>query len=121
MWTQAYSKVYQGIKKETVWKLWADVNHYTKWHAGLDYCKLESDFSVGNHFMLKPKGAPAVKVVITELLENKRFVDCTSFLGAKMYDIHEIEELNDGVKISNTIQVIGLLSFVSRTYRFNLY
>ena len=112
MWVKHFSKIYQGVTKEQVWQGWADVNQYTSWHDDLDYCRLEGEFKVGNYFMLKPTGAPAVKVRIIELIENKRFVDCTHFPGAKMYDIHELEETAEGLRVSNTIKVTGLLGFL---------
>ena len=28
MWIKSYSKVYQNVKKEDVWQIWADVDHY---------------------------------------------------------------------------------------------
>lgn len=112
MWSKSYSRVYKDIKKEEIWSLWADVNNYLKWHDDLDYCKLEGTFTEGNYFMLKPKGVPAVKVEITKLIENKTFVDCTNFFGAKMYDIHELGETEEGLRITNTLKVTGLLSFL---------
>lgn len=112
MWIKSHSQVYSGIKKQQVWQLWADINHYTRWHHDLDYCRLVGDFVVGNHFMLKPQGAPEVKVFITELIENRKFTDCTHFFGAKMYDIHEIEETPDGLRITNTLKVTGWLSLL---------
>lgn len=112
MWIKSYSKVYSGIKKEAIWQLWSDINNYTQWHDDLDYCTLKGDFVVGNYFMLKPKNAPAVKVVITELITYKKFVDCTSFFGAKMYDIHELEETAEGLRITSTLKVTGILSFL---------
>lgn len=111
MWSKSYSKVYQNLKKEDVWRIWADVDHYLRWHDDLDYCQLHGEFMVGSYFMLKPKGAPVVKVSIIELIENKKFVDCTQFFGARMFDIHELEETQEGLQIKNTIKVTGLLSF----------
>jgi hypothetical protein len=112
MWIKSFSKIYQNVRKEDVWQVWADVDHYVQWHDDLDYCRLHGKFAVGNYFMLKPKGAPVVKVEIIELIENKKFVDCTRFFGAKMFDIHELEETPGGLQIKNTIQVTGLLSFL---------
>src|SRR5580700_6780704 len=112
MWVKTYSKIFSGIRKEEVWRIWADINHYTEWQDDLDYCKLEGELMVGNYFLLKPKGAPEFKVEIIELIENKKFVDCTSFFGAKMYDIAEIEETSDGLRISKTVKVTGILSFL---------
>jgi len=66
MWVKSHSNIYSGITKESIWRLWADVNNYMRWHDDLDYCRLEGAFAVGNYFMLKPKNAPAVKVHIID-------------------------------------------------------
>lgn len=110
MWEKSYSKIYKDVNKEQIWQIWADVNNYPKWHDDLDYCKLDGEFAVGNYFMLKPKGVRPFKVIITELIKNQKFVDCTHFCGAKMFDIHELEETPEGLCISNTIKVTGILS-----------
>lgn len=112
MWTRSFSKEYQGVKKEEIWKIWLDINNYSTWHSDLDYCKLEGAFEVGNFFRLKPKGAPEVKVFFTEIVDGKKFVDCTHFFGAKMFDTHEIEETTNGIKITNTVSVSGFLKFL---------
>lgn len=112
MWIRTYSKEYKGIKKSDIWQLWIDVNNWHTWHADLDYCKLEGSFKVGNHFILKPKGAPEVKIKLVEIEHERRFKDCTRFFGAKMFDTHEIEETNDGVRLTNTLVVTGPLKFL---------
>lgn len=112
MWVRTYSKVYPEIKRENVWAVWADINQYTKWHHDLDSCTMTGAFVVGNYFMLKPKGGPTFKVTLTHVKEGWAFTDCTKFLGAKMYDHHEMEETSEGLRITNTIIVTGLLSFL---------
>src|SRR5580658_7509883 len=112
MWTRTYSKVYPGVKKEGVWSLWADVNGWTKWHGDLDYCKLEGDFAVGNHFELKPKGAPAVKIELVEIEKGRRFSDRIRFPGAQMVDTHELEETPEGLRLTNTLVVTGWLKLL---------
>jgi hypothetical protein len=114
MWTTTCSKVYSGVTKESVWKLWADVNGWTSWHGDLDYVKMTSEFAVGNHFLLRPKGAPEFKIRIVELLPGRKFTDCTTFFGAKMYDTHELEETEQGLRLTNTLKVTGPLGFVWR-------
>lgn len=112
MWTRSYSKIYSSVKKEDIWRLWIDVNNWPKTHTDLDYCKMEGPFAVGNYFMLKPKGAPAVKIELIEIDEGRKFTDCTKFFGAKMYDTHTLEETKDGLRISNTLTVTGWLKFL---------
>jgi hypothetical protein len=112
MWTKTHSKIYPGIKKEDIWRIWTDVNHWPAWHGDLDYCKMDGAFAVGNHFMLKPKGAPAVKIKLIEIEEDRKFTDCTAFVGAKMYDTHALEETTEGLRLTNTLVVTGWLKFL---------
>lgn len=112
MWIKTHSKIYPGITKEAIWRIWTDVNHWAAWHGDLDYCKMEGAFVVGNHFMLKPKGAPAVKINLVEIEEGKQFMDCTHFVGAKMYDTHALEETADGLRLTNTLMVTGPLKWL---------
>ncbi|MBY0273107.1 MAG: polyketide cyclase [Alphaproteobacteria bacterium] len=112
MWVRTYSNVFKDIKKEKIWQIWTDVNNWSKWHGDLEYCKLEGAFTVGNYFMLKPKGVKTFKIVLTRIEEGRKFTDCTSFFGAKMYDTHELEETPDGLRLINTLVVTGPLKFL---------
>lgn len=47
-----------------------------------------------------------------ETTENHGFLDVTNFPLAKMYDNHTFEETPEGLKITNTISVKGLLAFL---------
>lgn len=112
MWTRIYSKTFQGIKRQDIWRIWADVNSWPLWHEDLDYCKLDGDFVVGSHFMLKPTGVNPVKIVLTEINEGHHFTDYTSFFGAKMYDTHLVEETENGLKLTNKLVVTGPLKWL---------
>ncbi len=112
MWTKTHTKIYQGVKKEAIWTIWADVNKWPEWHDDLDYCRLEGPFAVGNHFYLKPIGVKPVKIDLIDIEKGQHFTDCTSFFGAKMYDTHEMEETKDGLRLTNTIRVTGPLKWL---------
>ena len=112
MWTRTYSITTKEITKEQIWKLFADVNNWHSWDEGTEYAKISGKFEQGNFFVLKPKGGPEVKVTLLKTIENKMFLDVTKFPLAKMYDEHLFEETSDGLKITNTITVKGLLSFL---------
>ena len=109
MWTRTYSQTFQGVNREDIWRIWTDINNWSTWHGDLEYCKLHGSFSVGNHFMLKPKGVKAVKIVLTDIKEGYSFTDCTQFFGAKMYDTHAMIDTADGLKLTNTLVVTGPL------------
>lgn len=112
MWVKSYSKVYPGVKKEDIWRLWADVNNWPKWDKELEYCKLEKPFISGSQFILKPLGGPKVKITLSEVIINQKFTDYCKFFGATMYDAHELKETSEGLCITNTISVIGPLRFI---------
>jgi hypothetical protein len=112
MWTKSHSIITKAATKEQLWKLFADVNNWHTWDEGIEYAKLDGKFEKGNHFILRPKGGPNVKVELLETVENKMFLDVTKFPLAKMYDEHLFEETSEGLKITNTITVKGILGFL---------
>lgn len=112
MWIKKFSKLYPGIKKEAVWNIWGDVNNWSSWDEDLEYCRLETSFAADNEFILKPKGGPKVKIILSEVVPYKKFTTICKFLGATMYDIHELEEMTDGLQVSHTVLVTGPLRFI---------
>lgn len=112
MWTKSYSTLTKETTKEQMWQLFADVNNWHTWDDGIEYAKMEGKFEQGNYFLLKPKGGPKVKIQLIETIENKRFVDYTKFPLAKMYGEHDLEETPEGLKITTTMKVKGLLAFL---------
>ena len=112
MWIKSHSITIKEATKEQIWKLFEDVNNWHNWDQGIEFARLEGKFEKGNHFTLKPKGGPKVKVELLETFVNKSFLDVTKFPLAKMYDRHIFEETPNGLKITNTISVKGILSFI---------
>jgi len=112
MWTKSYSITTKKVTKEQIWKLFEDVNNWHTWDEGIEFAKIEGKFEAGNHFILRPKGGPNVKVELLETVKNRMFSDVTGFPLARMYDEHLFEETKDGLKITNTITVKGLLGFL---------
>ena len=112
MWTRSHSKVYQNVSAQQIWALWTDINKWPLWNADLEYCKLDQPFKVGSVFTLKPKGAPAVQISLVEISHEKMFTDCTKFLGAKMYGKHEMHVEKNGLRLTTTITVTGMLKYL---------
>jgi len=114
MWTKSHSVITKEVTKEQMWKLFANVNNWHTWDQGIEFAKLDGKFEKGNFFTLRPKGGPNVKVELLETIENKMFLDVTKFPLAKMYDQHTFEETAQGLKITNTITVKGILGILWR-------
>jgi hypothetical protein len=112
MWSKSYSIVTTEVTKEQMWKLFAYVNNWHTWDEGIEFAKMEGKFEKGNHFLLKPKGGPKLNIELIETIENVKFVDLTKFPLAKMYGEHLFEETPQGLKITTTMKVEGLLAFL---------
>ncbi|SEW50996.1 SRPBCC family protein [Chitinophaga arvensicola] len=112
MWSKSHSIITRKATKEQMWKLFADVNNWHTWDQGIEYARLDGNFEKGNTFLLKPKGGPKVKIELFEIIPNKRFTDLTRFPLAKMYGDHTFEETPEGLKITVTMTVSGVLGFL---------
>jgi hypothetical protein len=112
MWTKTHSMITKKATAEQMWKLFEDVNNWHQWDTGIEYARMEGEFRQGNHFLLKPKNGPKVKIQLLEAVKNRKFTDLTRFPLAKMYGEHTFEETNDGLRITTTMKVEGPLSFL---------
>lgn len=114
MWQKSYSKTVQDIKPKAIWQVWTDINNWHTWNPGIEFCKLDNPFAVGNSFTLKPIRASPVQIELVAVEENRLFTDCTRFPGAKMYGSHEMEETSNGLKLTRTMTITGPLGFLWR-------
>ncbi len=112
MCIRSHTNVYPGIKKEEIWGTWVDFGNWPAWQNDLEFCTFDSNVEVGNFFTLKLKGGPVFKITLTEIVPGKKFTDCTRFFGAKMYDTHELEEIPEGLRLTNTLWVTGPLKWL---------
>ncbi|MFL9481299.1 SRPBCC family protein [Chitinophagaceae bacterium LWZ2-11] len=112
MWTRTHSITTKEVTKEQLWKLFTNVNNWHTWDNAIEYAQMDGEFTKGNHFFLKPKGGPKVKISLLETIPNEKYIDCTHFPLAKMYDTHSFEETPEGLKFTNVITVKGPLSFL---------
>lgn len=110
MWTKSYTILTKAATKEQLWKLFSDVNNWHTWDAGVEFAKMTGKFEKGNFFTLKPKGGPKIKIQLIEAIENSKFTDLTKFPLAKMYGEHTFEETPDGLKITTTMTLKGILT-----------
>lgn len=111
-WTKSYSITTKEITKEQIWKLFTDINNWHVWNEQIEFAKLDGKFEAGNFYQIKPKKGQTVKVNLLKVEENKHCLEAGNFPLAKMYYDHLIEETKDGLKITNTITVQGLLNFL---------
>lgn len=112
MWTKSHSIVTNEATKEQMWKLFTDINNWHVWNNEIEFAKLEGKFEAGNYYLIQPKNGRIVKVKLLKVDENKHCLELGEFPFANMYYDHFIEETASGLKITSTITMKGLLSFL---------
>lgn len=114
MWTKSHSIVTKAVTKEQMWRLLSDVNNWHTWDEGIEYAKMSGLFEKGTTFLLKPKGGPKVNIELIEVVAPYKFTDLTKFPLAKMYGEHVFEDTTEGLKMTTTMKVEGVLGFLWR-------
>ena len=111
MWSNHHTLI-TDASKESIWKVWADVDSWHQWDEAVEQCKLSGEFKTGATFTLKPVGGPAVAGVVTEYQPNRSFSNVTSLPLAKMEFVHEMIEVAGGVQLTHGVNISGPLGFV---------
>jgi hypothetical protein len=114
MWTRTHSVTVSDIEPAKIWQIWSDIPNRPLWDLDLEWGRINGSFEQGAIFYIKPKGGPRIKMEITECVPNKVFTDCFSVPFARLYGIHQMEKSKDGLRLSTTIKVEGLLGWVLR-------
>lgn len=114
MWEKTYSATTKAVSAAQIWRLFADVNNWHQWDTQIEYAKMSGEFERGNHFFIKVKKGPKVKIELIETEKNSKFVDLTKFPGARMTGEHRFEQNKEGLTITTTMRVSGPLGFLWR-------
>jgi hypothetical protein len=111
-WEKTHKIQVKNLGKKQIWKVWQDVNQWHHWDTDIEFARLDQPFAVGSQFLLKPKGGPKFKIKLVKVEKDTAFTDVTKFPLAKMYGIHEMRETKEGLELSHTVRIEGLLSFL---------
>lgn len=114
MWQRTQEMTFAGITKQQVWDVWSDVNNWHLWDTDIEYARTTEPFRAGARFELKPRGGPRVHIEFLRVTPLEGYTDLTRFPLAQMYGIHDMAETKDGVRLTITMRIEGLLSFVWR-------
>ncbi|MDR2146782.1 MAG: SRPBCC domain-containing protein [Tannerella sp.] len=114
MWQKSYSVVTKDVTREQMWRMWSDVNHWTAWDKSIESASMDGKFEAGNFYNFQPKGSSNIKIKIHETVENQSFTDLTVFPLAKMYGKHTFEQTENGLRVTTTMTVVGILGFLWR-------
>jgi Polyketide cyclase / dehydrase and lipid transport len=110
MQQKTISTITRECTKEQIWKLMSNVNDWNKWDNSVEFSELQGEFQTGSTFLLKPKGGPKIRIGLEEVKPVAYFKDRTTFPLAKMYGEHWYEDTPEGLKVTVTMTITGLLS-----------
>ncbi|MDD8018590.1 MAG: hypothetical protein PHP42_09475 [Bacteroidota bacterium] len=111
MWKFEHS-IITDVSAEKIWKIWSNVEAWNKWDKEVEWAKIQGDFAVGTIGYLKPKGAPKSKFVMTGCKKNESFSDRSFLPLATLEFFHVMKQTNDGLVVTHSIKISGLLSWV---------
>lgn len=114
MWEKSYSTTVQNLEPEQIWKIWSDISVRHLWDDDAEWAKIEGAFEQGAVFYMKIKDGPKLKMHISECDPNVKFTDTYYFPLARLDGIHQMEKTADGLKITTTIRMTGLLRWLWR-------
>jgi hypothetical protein len=112
MITNTYSFTTKEISQDQIWRLMTDINRWKDWDDTLEKSEIQGEFKEGNYFMIRPKGGPNVKIQLVEVKAKSYFKDFTKFPLAKMYGEHFYDVTPEGLKITITMSISGILGFL---------
>ena len=98
------------VSQDQIWKVISNVNQWSTWDGGVEFAELQGKFESNSSFLLHPKGGPKIKIQLVEVKDKTYFKDMTTFPLAKMYGEHWYEETPQGLKITVTMTITGILS-----------
>jgi uncharacterized protein YndB with AHSA1/START domain len=93
---------------EAVWQLWADVERWPEWNAGVERIELQGPFEVGSTILMTPPGDDTVELRITEASEPELFVDEADGGDFVVRTTHRVERVDSqGSRITYRMEISG--------------
>jgi hypothetical protein len=107
MWAVEHS-VETSASSQAVWRLWADVERWPEWNAGVEQIELRGPFAIGSTILMTPPGDEPVELRIAEAIEPELFVEADGgdFL---VRTTHRVEAVGDDrSRITYRMEITGL-------------
>lgn len=111
MWCKEVS-LKSKVTKDKVWKIYSDVSNWNKWDDTTEYSEIEGDFALSCKGLIKSKGGPESKFIVSNYIHLSKFTMTSKLPLARLDFIHEISQSSDYSLITHRIEIKGPLSFL---------
>uniref|UniRef100_A0AAU2VBQ4 SRPBCC family protein n=1 Tax=Streptomyces sp. NBC_00003 TaxID=2903608 RepID=A0AAU2VBQ4_9ACTN len=100
----ASATVTADAKAHDIWALWADVNGWKSWDAGIASSELHGTFKAGNTFTLTPQGGEPMEITLKTVTQGEEFSDeiVAPFGAIRTY--HRMEPIGQLVKVTHEVE-----------------
>ncbi|NUP51534.1 MAG: polyketide cyclase [Catenulispora sp.] len=96
------------VTPQAVWTLWGDPLGWHTWNDGVGEVELHGPFAAGTTFTMTPPGQDPITLTLTEVVENKSFIDVAEAPGLTITTFHRIEDLGGGrTRVSYRTEITG--------------
>jgi len=107
MWTHE-DNIETSAPAERVWDLFANVERWKEWNAGIESIELHGPFAEGTTFTMRPPGQGALTSTLIEVRPNESFTDETVVDETRVLVSHRLVELPSGnTNIIYSTQITG--------------
>jgi hypothetical protein len=90
---------------------WIDHDTWPAWSPDTEWVRLDGPPAVGTHGVLKPKGGPKAKFVISACTPPQEYTDTTLLPGARLVFTHTAEPSSEGSALEVLVTIAGPLAF----------
>jgi hypothetical protein len=111
MWSTTSSYDTVGVAPAAVWSLaYADASAWPAWNDALASASLDEPFVVGSRARVRFRTGLRLRFTLVEVEKGRLFTDESRLPGARMGHRHELQPLEGGVRLVNTIYIRGPLA-----------
>jgi hypothetical protein len=96
----------------------ADAESHPTWSKDLEWVRLDEPMRQGARGVLKPRGGPKTKFVISQLVPDSVFADTSFLVGARLVFRHEVRPEGEGSSLHVSVDIAGPLAWLWRRTAF---
>jgi hypothetical protein len=97
-----------SARAHAVWQLWADVERWPEWNAGVERIELRGPFAVGSTILMTPPGEEPVELRIAEAIEPELFIDEADGGDFVVRTSHRVQAVgNERSRITYRMEITG--------------
>ena len=88
---------------------WIEHDSWPEWDPDIRWVRVDGPVRQGTRGVLKPRGGPRVKFVISACVPNREYTDTSTLPGARLIFQHTVEATDNGSLLNARVTMTGPL------------